>query len=126
VVDDEEMVRKLACMALAGHGYDVLEAKDGRDALHVLADSASLPALVLLDPAMALVGGDELVPILEKKYPGLKVVLSTDHPEDARKGFTAGSVVGFLQKPYTVVALLEKIREAIRGSDLALDKRIPE
>ncbi len=90
VVDDEEMVRKLACMTLRRHGYDVLEAKDGRDALQVLADAASLPALVLLDLAMPVMGGDELVPILEQRYPGLKIVVSSGYPEeDARKGFAA-------------------------------------
>ena len=62
VVDDEEMVRKLACMTLRRHGYEVQEAQDGKDALRVLADSPTLPSLVLLDLAMPVMGGDELVP----------------------------------------------------------------
>jgi CheY-like chemotaxis protein len=116
VVDDEEMVRKLACMTLRRHGYEVLEAGDGRGALRVLADSGSLPSLVLLDLTMPVMGGDELVPILEEKYPGLKIIISSGYTEEhARKGFTSGSVAGFLQKPYTVVTLVEKIGEALDG-----------
>jgi YesN/AraC family two-component response regulator len=65
---------------------------------------------------MPVMGGDELVPILGKKYPGLKIVLTSGYPEeDARKGFQAGSVAGFLQKPYTVVMLAEKIGEVLGG-----------
>jgi PAS domain S-box-containing protein len=114
VVDDEEMLRKLACITLRRNGYEVLEAKDGKEALQVLADSASRPALVLLDLAMPVMGGDELVPILKERYPGLKVVVSSGYPEeDARSGFPPEAVVGFLQKPYTVFALAEKVGEAL-------------
>ena len=116
VVDDEEMIRRLACVALGSYGYAMLEAKNGKDALQVLAEAPSLPSLILLDLAMPVMGGDELVPILEKKYPGLKIVLTSGYPEeDARKGFQAGSVAGFLQKPYTVVMLAEKIGEVLGG-----------
>jgi CheY-like chemotaxis protein len=117
VVDDEEMIRRLACVALGSYGYEMLEAKNGKDALQVLAEAPSLPSLVLLDLAMPVMGGDELVPILEKKYPGLKIVLTSGYPEeDARKGFQAGSIAGFLQKPYTVVTLAEKVGGVLGGS----------
>jgi CheY-like chemotaxis protein len=81
VVDDEDMVRKLASMALRSQGYEVLEAKDGRHALDVLAGSGT-PTLALVDLAMPVMGGDELVPILNRNYPGLKIVLSSGYPED--------------------------------------------
>lgn len=117
VVDDEEMVRRLACVALTSYGYEVLEAKDGKEALQVLAGSPSLPSLILLDLAMPVMGGDELVPILEEKYPALKIIMTSGFPEeDARKGFQAGSVAGFLQKPYTVVTLAEKVGGVLGGS----------
>jgi CheY-like chemotaxis protein len=126
VVDDEEMVRKLASATLRGHGYDVWEAKDGKDALQVLAGAVSLPALVLLDLAMPVMGGDELIPILEQRYPGLNILVSSGYQEEDAQGFPAGSVVGFLQKPYTVVALLEKVRESIPSRGPAPGSRIIE
>jgi PAS domain S-box-containing protein len=114
VVDDEEMVRNLACMALRRRGYEVLEATDGKDALQLLASSPSRPSVVLLDLAMPVMGGDELAPILEEKYPGLKIVISSGYPEeDARKDFRQGSIAGFLQKPYTPLTLTEKIEVAL-------------
>ena len=114
MVDDEEMVRSLACTILESHGYEVMEAKDGKDALRVLGDAPSLPSIVLLDLAMPVMGGDELVPVLASQYPGLKIIVCSGFPEEqARQGFPSESVAGFLQKPYTVTALAEKIREVL-------------
>jgi PAS domain S-box-containing protein len=116
VVEDEEMVRKLACAILRRNGYNVLEAQDGKDALRVLADSPSLPSLVLLDLAMPVMGGDELLPILKAKFPSLKIVMSSGYPEDeARKVAPDGSIASFLQKPYTEAALTEKIAQALEA-----------
>jgi signal transduction histidine kinase len=127
VVDDEEMVRKLVCMTLVRRGYKVLEAKDGRDALRVLADSASPPSLILVDLAMPVMGGDELVPILEKEYPGLKILITSGYPEEEarNKGFRSGSATGFLQKPYSVEKLAQKIAE-ILGVDAPQNNRLIE
>jgi two-component system, cell cycle sensor histidine kinase and response regulator CckA len=114
VVDDEKMVRKLVCMTLARNGYKVLEAKDGKDALQVLAESPSLPSLILVDLAMPVMGGDELVLILEKKYPGPKIIVTSGYPEEkARRVFSSGSVAGFLQKPYSLETLTQKIAETL-------------
>jgi CheY-like chemotaxis protein len=108
------MVRKLACVILRRHGYDVLEAHDGKDALRLLAESGVLPSLALIDLAMPVMGGDELAPILGAKYPEVKVVLSSGYPEDeARKLSPNGCIASFLQKPYTGVALAEKIAQVL-------------
>jgi two-component system cell cycle sensor histidine kinase/response regulator CckA len=116
VVDDEEMVRKLASLTLRRYGYEVQEAHDGQDALRVLAESVTLPSLALLDLAMPVLGGDELVPILRAKYPSLKILISSGYPEEeARKLSPKGSIAGFLQKPYTSVALAERITQALEG-----------
>jgi PAS domain S-box-containing protein len=114
VVDDEDPVRKLASRVLRRHGYEVQEAEDGKDALRVLAGSSAQPSLVLLDLAMPVMGGDELVPILEATYPGLKILISSGYPEEqARKLAPNPSVVSFLQKPYTGVALAEKVAQVL-------------
>jgi signal transduction histidine kinase/ActR/RegA family two-component response regulator len=116
VVDDEEMVRKLACMALRSHGYEVLEAKNGRDALEVLAGAAPRPSLALLDLTMPVMGGEELVPILNQDYPNLRIILTSGYPEEeTRRGFPPGAVAGFLQKPYTVATLTEKVEETFNS-----------
>ena len=57
VVDDEEVVRSMACVALRSQGYEVLEAKNGKEALEELAGVATMPSLVLLDLTMPVMGG---------------------------------------------------------------------
>jgi two-component system, cell cycle sensor histidine kinase and response regulator CckA len=110
VVEDDEMVRKLAAMTLRRNGYEVAEAEDGRKALQVLAEAKAPPQIVLLDLAMPVMGGDELAPILEEKYPEIKIVLTSGYPEEeARKIYRSASIASFLQKPYTVEALAERI-----------------
>jgi PAS domain S-box-containing protein len=113
VVDDEDLVRKSACLTLRRRGFDVLEAQDGREALEVLAATTPPPSLALVDLSMPVMGGDELVPILNQRYPDLKIVVTSGYPEkDARKGFSA-QVAGFLQKPYTAISLSDKVDEAL-------------
>jgi PAS domain S-box-containing protein len=111
VVDDEEMVRRLVCAALRGQGYEVLEATNGKGALELLASVATLPTLVLLDLTMPVMGGAELVPILNRDYPGLPVILTSGYPEeDARTEFAPGvKIADFLQKPYALTTLTEKV-----------------
>jgi two-component system, cell cycle sensor histidine kinase and response regulator CckA len=116
VVDDEEMVRELACAALKDSGYEVLEARRGREVLNVLAGAASTPSLVLLDLTVRAAEKAELVPVLNQKYPELRIILTSDYPEeDALRGFPPRTVAGFLQKPYSVATLTEKVKETLRG-----------
>jgi PAS domain S-box-containing protein len=115
VVDDEETVRRLARLALNRYGYQVLEAENGKEALEVLRSARSAPDVVLLDQAMPVMGGDELLPILAVKYPGLKILMSSGYPEEeACKASPAGTITSFLRKPYTISALAEKIAETLR------------
>ncbi len=114
VVDDEEMVRKLAAATLTRSGYQVFEAENGKAALDMLAGSSQVPAVVLVDLGMPVLGGNELLPVLRSKYPDVKIVLTSGYPEaDARRILTSGSISGFLQKPYTGTALVEKIGQAL-------------
>ena len=54
------------------------------------------------------------MPILEATYPGLKILMSSGYPEEeARKLSPNGSVISFLQKPYTGVVLVEKVAQAL-------------
>ena len=116
VVDDEAMVRELACAALRERGYELLEAKDGREALDVLADAARLPSLVLLDLSLPVLGAEELVPILNKKYPNVRIIISSGYTEeDARMRLPPGVAIGFLQKPYTLATLAQRVEETLRS-----------
>jgi nitrogen-specific signal transduction histidine kinase/CheY-like chemotaxis protein len=124
VVDDEELVRELACMTLRSHGHKVLEAKNGKDALDVLAGASPLPSIVLLDLTMPVMGGEELVPILNRDYTGLRIIVTSGYPEEeVRRGFRPDAVAAFLQKPYTVTALADKVARTLESS--GPDERTP-
>jgi signal transduction histidine kinase/CheY-like chemotaxis protein len=109
VVDQEETVRKLASKVLRGHGFEVIEASNGKEALAVLGGAASVPSLVLID-----LEAGELVPILNRDYPDLRIMVASGYPEEeVGSGFPPGAVAGFLQKPYTVAMLTGKVEEAL-------------
>jgi CheY-like chemotaxis protein len=114
VVDDGEMVRSMACTALRSQGHEVLEANNDSGALNVLAAAATLPRLVLLDVRMPVMRGAELVRILNHDYPGLRVIVSSDFPEEvARRAFPPGAVAGFHQKPYKLTTLIERVNRIL-------------
>ncbi len=114
VVDDEEMVREFACATLRSHAYEVLEAKNGKDALAVLAGASPLPSVALVDLGMPVMGGEELVPLLNLDYPDLRIIVTSGYSEeDAGKGFPLGTIAAFVQKPYTAATLLEKVEESL-------------
>jgi PAS domain S-box-containing protein len=110
VVDDEEIVRTTARAMLLSRGYQVLLAEDGQQALESFGERKGEIALVLLDMAMPLMSGEETLRALKSLRPDLPVVVSSGYSErEAIRRFGGLGVAGFLQKPYTVHALLDKV-----------------
>jgi hypothetical protein len=60
-----------------------------------------------------------LVPILNQDYPGVQIIVTSGYAEeDVHRRFPPGAVAGFLQKPYTSAALMERVEETLnRGSN---------
>jgi len=110
VVDDEEIVRTTARAMLLSRGYQVLLAEDGQKALEIFGERKGEIALVLLDMAMPLMSGEETLRLLKSLRPDLPVIVSSGYSErEAIRRFGGLGVAGFLQKPYTVNALLDKV-----------------
>jgi CheY-like chemotaxis protein len=79
-----------------------------------LGKATSPPDVVILDLAMPVMGGDELMPILNSNFPGLRIVVSSGYPEEqTRRALPSTSPIDFLQKPYTGIALVEKIQQVL-------------
>ena len=66
VVDDSRVVRKVARRILEGHGFTVVEAADGQQALEACA--LAMPDCVLLDWNMPVMNGIEFLKALRAKY----------------------------------------------------------
>lgn len=117
-VDDEEALRQMAKRGLEHHGFEVLLASDGHEAVDVLKTAVDRVGAVVLDLSMPVMSGQETLPELQKVKPGVQVLVSSGYGKDNVLGKFAGSgVAGFIQKPYTVQQLVRKVNEAIAGDD---------
>jgi PAS domain S-box-containing protein len=102
VVDDEQIVRDTAQNTLERYGYRILMARDGRI------------SLVLLDLTMPYMNGEEVLRELQAIRPPVRVLLSSGFNEvEAVQRFTGKGLAGFIQKPYTSMALAEKIKHVL-------------
>jgi CheY-like chemotaxis protein len=115
VVEDETVVRRLAVEALRTHGYHVLEAQHGAEALHLVQGQGQETIdLLLTDVVMPHMSGSDLAQWLRAVYPNIKVVFVSGYIENAQmhqallyQGTT------FLPKPYTPTVLALKVREML-------------
>jgi CheY-like chemotaxis protein len=114
VVDDEEMVRRLAARMLATLGYRVLEARSGQEAVRLLRRGAHRIDGVLTDVAMPGIGGRELGETIARCWPQIRVLYMS--------GFAANRMVNdgaldpsvpFIQKPFTSEQLGRRVRELL-------------
>ncbi len=114
LVEDDAMVRSLAREMLALHGYRVLEAQTGAEALGVLEKSEGPIDLVLTDVVMPQMGGAELAERLVGLRPGLPVLFMSGYPDEAvaRHGMVDAGA-NYLQKPFTAEALLRRVRDIL-------------
>ena len=114
VVDDEPMVRDLLKQALEDHGYTVLLADNGPMAIEIIGKHRSGIELVLLDLSMPGMSGAEVLPELRKIRPDVRVMLSSGYSEaESMKLFEGQQVSAFLQKPFTLSTLREKVKSCI-------------
>jgi PAS domain S-box-containing protein len=114
LVEDEDAVRKLAAHALRARGYDVIETRDGEEALRVAARHEGTIALVISDVVMPRLGGPDLVARLSGSRRDLRVLFMSGYTDNAmlhREGPNGG--VALLGKPFTLDALVRKVREIL-------------
>jgi PAS domain S-box-containing protein len=117
VVDDEQIVRRTVKTMLERYGYSVMLAENGREAVELYRVLADKIALILLDMTMPLMGGEETFRELRTIRPDVRVVLSSGYNEvEAVRRFTGKGLAGFIQKPYSAIALTEKVRSVLAKS----------
>jgi PAS domain S-box-containing protein len=116
VVEDEEIVRTLACRGLREQGYTVLEAKHGREALEQVEQNHQAIDLVISDVVMPELSGRELGSRLAVLRPELPVLYMSGYTGDdvIRRGLLEPGVP-FQQKPFTPEGLARKVRDMLDG-----------
>ncbi len=118
LVDDEDLIIEIAQRMLAKMGYNTLIAQGGQETIEVYRQHGDRIALTILDMIMPDMNGQETYKRLKKLNPNLKVLLSSGYSlnDQARQIMDLGCQ-GFIQKPFDVVQLSQKIREILDQSD---------
>ncbi len=113
LVEDDDLMRKLAGHMLQDHGYGVLEAKDGASALAQL-DGKKTVDLVLTDVVMRGMSGPDLVLRLMQSHPEIRVVYMSGYTGELLAGdHGLANGITLLEKPFTRTALLKTIHTAL-------------
>ena len=114
LVEDEETVRELVKRVLQSSGYTVLDARDGEEALEVDAAHAGPIHILVTDLVMPRMGGRQLADELARRRPNTRVLFMSGYSDEAmvRHGVSDGSVE-FLQKPFTTLDFVRKVREVL-------------
>jgi CheY-like chemotaxis protein len=114
LVEDEELVRRLARRALEACGYAVLEASDASQALALSEGGAAAIDIVVTDVIMPGMSGRELVTQLSAARPGLRILYMSGYTDNAiaHRGILDEGT-HFIQKPFTMRALAQKVRDVL-------------
>jgi len=114
VVEDEEVVRKLAVRLLKKQGYKVLDAPDGGKALMLCEEFKEPIHLILTDVVMPGMSGRKLVDRLKEIHPEMKTLFMSGYTDNAilRHGVLEEGV-NFIQKPFSVERLARKVRDVL-------------
>ena len=117
VADDEEQVREL-CMAVAEHfGFGAIGAVDGKEAVKVFTEHADDIALVILDLTMPNMDGICTFYELKRIRSDVRVILCSGYDEQSvSKRFTGDRPTVFIQKPYHVGDLQDKISQVMKNA----------
>jgi two-component system, cell cycle sensor histidine kinase and response regulator CckA len=117
VVEDEDAVRLIVRRVLESQGYDIIEARDGNDALRICGQHDGELHLVLSDVIMPGMGGRELARALATSRPGLPILFMSGYNDDGELAGAVGDLEpGVLAKPFTAETLARQVREALDRS----------
>jgi two-component system cell cycle sensor histidine kinase/response regulator CckA len=111
LVEDEPMVRTVAERALTRHGYQVITADNGEEALEVLARGEPID-LLISDVVMPGMDGPTMVREARKSRPELKILFMSGYAEEQLRKSIDIENVNFLPKPFSVTELAEAARRA--------------
>lgn len=117
LAEDEDAIRSLVVRLLRRHGFQVLAARHGKEALELAEHHAGGIDLLLTDVVMPQMGGFELAERFRELRPDAKVVMMS--------GYTQGNVIPrgvsdgttpFIQKPFETQQLMRTVQRAL-GND---------
>lgn len=111
VAEDEKMLRDVLEEALTMHGYKVLSAADGEEALSILSKEKNVD-IVISDIGLPKLSGEDMLAEMRKHRPNQKAILTSGYVDPQEKERISDDVLTqFLQKPYSLNEVLKKTRD---------------
>jgi DNA-binding response OmpR family regulator len=116
VIDDEEVVRKLARAALERAGYQVLDAADGATGLAILEEHKNAISLVLLDMGMPEMSGRTVLTKIRETGISVPVAICSGYGEsEVSRQLADCDFIAVIHKPFNAAELLKRVRAALRS-----------
>jgi len=114
LVEDEDAVRDLAHKVLQENGYQVLDAKNGGEALLIYEEYSKPIDLIITDVVMPMMSGKKLIKRLEKLKSVAKVIYVSGYTDDVivHHGILEEGI-NFVQKPFSPISLLKEVRRVL-------------
>lgn len=113
IVDDEKSIVEIMKSTLEGHGYSVLTASDGAEAVGVFAERQDSIQLAVIDMMMPLLDGPNTIRSMRKINPLIKVLAVSGMQFEEKNLVDQLAVHAFIQKPFTAQQLMKKIRNIL-------------
>jgi two-component system KDP operon response regulator KdpE len=114
VVDDEPQIRRVLQATLSSSGYDVIEAKNGQEAVEMVIRER--PTLILMDVNMPGMSGLEACSKIRLSFPGPIIMVTVRNSEQDKIRALDSGADDYVVKPFTMGELLARIRAALRRS----------
>ncbi|GAG28359.1 unnamed protein product, partial [marine sediment metagenome] len=114
LVDDEDFMISIGSELLKKLGYETLTAGSGKHALELYTTNKEKIDMAILDMIMPDMGGGEVYDRMKELEPDVKVLLSSGYSTDGQaKEIMLRGCKGFIQKPFNMKELAQKIREIL-------------
>jgi nitrogen-specific signal transduction histidine kinase/CheY-like chemotaxis protein len=119
LVEDEEALRESISTYLSLHGYKVLAASNGAQALHIASSHAESIQVLLTDKILPKLSGVELAREIARTSPQAVTLYMSGYTDRESMDYDpATSTAEFLQKPFALQTLLQKLREIIAKREM--------
>jgi len=126
LVEDETNLRRLARQYLETQGYKILEAEDGAAALQIVEGHKGPIDLLLTDVVMPGMNGRELALHITAERSAVRVLYMSGYTENAiGHNGTLDAGINLLQKPFSLPALKDKVREVLDSEPIPLEAVMP-
>ena len=113
IVDDEEFLRQPLAKMLRKHGFSVVEARDGTEALEAIRSGSAPVDVLLLDITLPGVSSDVVFGEAKRLMPRIQVIATTAYSEDKASDTLRRKPDYFIRKPYRVAVLVDLVHRAM-------------